>query len=761
MNRFATLLVLAAGLAMPISAIAQTPAAADDKEKKTFTQQVAESIKLADKFASSIVVVQYTVQYDKSDSPGTDYFAGDDEEGASRNNSIVWERYIREERPFEHPGYVIGDGLILTADSGLHPRFIKSITVKLGDQTSAATQIAHASNKDSVMLKLDKPLAGAKPLVFDTSKPGPYQAVAASFRDGEWGIGVSAVGARVVKTPGRTLVGGTRNEAIIIDKEGTPVGITMDGRLSADDSWKGSPEKWSLVSQSEMAKALADLEKNAGASVLRCTVNFRSPRGGEGMGGRSRFRSGGDDDDASTEWHGSAIVLDANTALVLGSYKPKTTARLEAVTLFSADGKSTKAKFAGTLKDYGAMLVTLDQPIGTPAKLPTKSIRASLDSLVMRAEISVLGETRTAYYWHDRVTNLIQGWRGQLYPGIEAHGGARGGQNFIFSSDGTLLAIPLPKREKVAVQDGRGGWEDWSVLPVEYLASVLSNRSTAIDPENKPLTADEENRLAWLGVELQAMDPDLARANGVVDQTSGGMTGALVSFVYADSPAGKAGIEVGDIMLRLHIKDQPKPLDVTAGESFPAGAIEQIWANIDRIPDEWFDSFPGPWGPSETPLTRALTDVGFGTPFTAEVFRNGKVLSKDFKIEASPPYYNSAKRVKNEETGITVRDLTYEVRRFFLMQADEPGVIVSKVEKGGKASVAGVKAFERITHVNDQPVKNTDEFVKAVAAGGDLRLSVKKMTEGRIVKLKLGDKKGEEKKPDPNAPADVKPDEKK
>ena len=86
---------------------------------------------------------------------------------------------------------------------------------------------------------------------------------------------------------------------------------------------------------------------------------------------------------------------------------------------------------------------------------------------------------------------------------------------------------------------------------------------------------------------------------------------------------------------------------------------------------------------------------------------------------------------------MTVRDLTYELRQYFRRPVSEPGVIVSKIEPGSKASVAGLRPYEIITHVNDQPVMNVKEFETLTAQSGELRFEVKRWTRGRVVKVTL------------------------
>jgi len=63
--------------------------------------------------------------------------------------------------------------------------------------------------------------------------------------------------------------------------------------------------------------------------------------------------------------------------------------------------------------------------------------------------------------------------------------------------------------------------------------------------------------------------------------------------------------------------------------------------------------------------------------------------------------------------------------------------VVSRIEPGGRASVAGVKPYELITHVQDQPVSTVADFERLVAAEkGDLKLTLKRMAKGRIVTIR-------------------------
>ena len=160
------------------------------------------------------------------------------------------------------------------------------------------------------------------------------------------------------------------------------------------------------------------------------------------------------------------------------------------------------------------------------------------------------------------------------------------------------------------------------------------------------------------------------------------------------------------------------------------------WDRLDEIREQFFDRIPTPWPPAENSFTRALTDLGFNRKFTAEFFVDGKLVTKDLAVEPGPVHYESAARFKSEPLGLTVRDVTYDVRRYLQRKAEDPGVVVAKVEPGGKSSVAGVKPYELITHVNEQAVANVKDFERLAAAGGELKLSIKRMAKGRIVTVK-------------------------
>ncbi len=745
------------------------PAQARDDEGGT-----KELASIATRLKDSFVIVEWTLQYDKGQSPGGNWSAwrmgrARPDSVASDRDTDTWEELVSEERPAEKSGILLSPTIVLTDDILLNPRFIKNVAVRIGDRTIPAKVCAIAGDQPGLFLELSQPASGGTPLKFIGKDASPAFAVSHAPRDSGWVLGVSGAPSRLNITSNArqyTPAGGT---LLLVTKTGEPVGVSMSGEMPADGSWKGSPLDWRQFKIDEYDARLDHLSKSAGQSLARVALTFRSPRtkGEDRMYGRGRRGASAEEEEGTpmTEWNGTGIVLDSNTVIVLANLASKVTARLDKIRIVQQDGTSTNATFVGTLKDFGAFIAKPEHALSGAATVTPIPILDWRQHAMLVAEISVYGETRTAYYGHDRVAAYDMGLHRQVHPIVppSREGGRRDGKslNYLFDDEGRLAAIPIARRDRVASEEryDRGAP---IMTPISYIRAAIDAGKTGLEPENKPVSEDDENRLAWLGVEMQALDPELARANGVSDQTSGGQTGALISYLYPNSPAAKAGLQVGDILLRLNIEGQPKPLEVEL-EPGMEGMFQQFWAMLDRVPEQYFDQLPKPWGSAENAVTRALTEVGSGTPFTVEFVRDGKLMSKALVVEQGPAYYESAKRFKSDAAGLTIREITYEVRRYFQLKDTDPGVIISKIERGGKAAVAGLKPYEIVTSVNDTPINAVADFENAIKSGGELRLSVKRMTEGRIVKLKLaakGEALKKESAPDESPDAKPTPDEK-
>jgi len=670
----------------------------------------------------SIVHVEYTLQYDRGEAP----------RGGAWGS---FDQYVREERPREVPGLLLAADKVIAPDLMVHPRFVKGVAVRFGRDLVDARITAYAIDRNAVVLTLARPLKGAQPVAFHPDAKGPYRSVSHSLRDEQWitnvrgapvGVTVSETGRKYHPAAGCWL---------IVDAEGRAVGVCSAERLDTAGKWKGSPLDWPARSAKEMAERLAATRRRVDAGVFRVALSFRSPKKSAGAAGGTR-RPGRSPADGQAEQNVVGMLIDDRTVVVLANLRPKLTARLERITVHTARGGPVQARFSHTLKDYGCFLARLDKPVGAGLTLSDKPITGLRNHLLMAAEVTVHGENRVTYFDHRRIRGYTLGWKRHVLPQI----GGKAKSLFLFDADGRLLAFPLARRQKLSTASRYSG-SDVRATPASRLRAVLGDLAAHTDPSNVPLVAEEESRLAWLGVELQPLNRELARLNNLSDLTRDGQIGALVSYIYPGSPADQAGVTAGPdhppwFLINLNVEGDPKPIDVKAERELRVRAGFP-WSQWDRLPPTYWDGkFPTPWQPAETTLNRTLTDLGFGKKLTATFFTQGRQVTKTFEVVPSPTHYESASTFKSTGIGVTVRDMTFEVRRYFLKGPKDPGVIVSAVEPGSAAGVGGIKPYEIITHVNDRPVTGVKDFEKLITGGVELRLTVVRMTTGRMVKLR-------------------------
>jgi len=188
---------------------------------------------------------------------------------------------------------------------------------------------------------------------------------------------------------------------------------------------------------------------------------------------------------------------------------------------------------------------------------------------------------------------------------------------------------------------------------------------------------------ARLGILPQDVTPTIARQFGVKDSQ-----GALVGEVEANSPAQKAGLKTGDIIL-----------EVNTTSVYDANQLRNIISSM--RPDSnvnlkvWRD------GAQRTlPVT-----LGELNPEEARV-RGGGGRGNNTNADSALD-------------GVSVEDLTSQVARGLGLSAGISGVVVTEVSPGSAAASAGLQRGDVIQEVNRKPVKNAAEFEAAVRNSKD------------------------------------------
>lgn len=692
---------------------------------------------LIEAVSPSLLVAEIGVKPDNGEEPyGAGWGSRCPSCGQVHSNSVA--EYVKQERPLVVPAFLVADDLAVIPDPLLNDRFLTGIKLRQGKQTVDATMVKFFTNQRAVLVKLSQPLAGAKPLVFEKGPTKDLKTIVYAEGNGQWNIGVSGLSLSITQTPTGPKINSVSRDSVVVAPNGRARALVFSESLPTDDSWQGSPLDWPGRTVQEQAALAAMLGQQIKSGIVRVHLSFRSPPANpaDNMGMRSRFGSRNDDDDNATERDVQGVVVAPNRVLVLATLKPNVTARLERVSVYAGDNAAaTPAKFLCTIKAYGALVVETALPLPQVMTPATDSPERFVGPALTMAEVRIAGEDRIDYLSRVRVSGLRTGWRQNLYPEVTLTGDQTK-NTFIFNDAGQLVALPLVIRPKPKGEENRYGSDDNPTLTLaSQLTGTLADPIAAADTANVPLSEAEENRLAWLGVELQQLTPELARLNKVSQLTQDGETGALVTFVYPDSPAAKAGISVGTVLLRLIAPDQPEPISIKADE-YMFAEREFPWMQYDQFPEAYFDRMPTPWPTAATTLSKALTEIGFGKQVTIELFQNGHVEKKPIEIAQSPANYDSAAKAKHAASGLTLRPMTYEVRRYFQLTPDKPGLVISRIEAGSRASKAGLKPYEFVTAVNGQPVRTPEEFLAAAKNQAELRLDITRMNKSRVVKLK-------------------------
>lgn len=200
----------------------------------------------------------------------------------------------------------------------------------------------------------------------------------------------------------------------------------------------------------------------------------------------------------------------------------------------------------------------------------------------------------------------------------------------------------------------------------------------------------------FLGVSIQDLTSELAASFNLKDAK-----GVLISGVSEDSAASKAGLQPGDIVIELD--GQP---------------VEK--ANV-------FRNRVGMLKP--------------GTKINIAVLRNGE--HKEFTAElGQQPTKGQLAGTQSEtlgQLGLAVQNLTDDLTER-LGYKGLSGVVVTQVEPGSLAELAGITSGSLIMEVNRKQVKNTKDFAEAVeesAKEGTVLLLVKDERYTRFIVLTL------------------------
>ena len=196
-------------------------------------------------------------------------------------------------------------------------------------------------------------------------------------------------------------------------------------------------------------------------------------------------------------------------------------------------------------------------------------------------------------------------------------------------------------------------------IPAETLSNVY-----------KQLKNDGKVKRGWLGVFIQQVDKDLAESFGLNKAR-----GAVVARILENSPAEKAGLKQGDVILKFDNNEVKKSKDL--------------------------------------PLMVGSTNVN--ATVKIELLRDKKIITKFIRIEELPDdnmIANMKEKTIDKTTvsGLTISDIDENMKKNLNIYG---GIKVDKIS-ADQLNNSKIRVNDIITHINNKPIYNTNDFKKEI-----------------------------------------------
>ncbi len=655
------------------------------------------------------------------------------------------------------PGFLVSDRrTVLASDLFLPPGSIAGVEIEArGGKAVPAHLWAILPHCGGLLIRADADLGG-DPVTFPSPAPvlGPETPLfVGSLAEGArgletWAESLGSARRRAFRGKGFSYghperpvagLGGSslsRTVDLVVAQDGAPVGFRFGGTLDLEESvWTGER----VLAEAKDAVPLAGLRERArslrdDSFVHAVRIQYRPPDDAGPLDASplgSFGRATEPEPDENARHYGLAIGPDR--ILVPVSLPDAWVARIEKVSI-EAGEEPIDAVYEGRVRGLGAFVVRLTSGMVEP--LPASRPAAPpIEHAFLVHRVTYRAGDRRDLVTYDRSLGHARGYGDRAYLTCEE---AIPAGAFLLDLDGKPFGFAAELRpedlERTALRgrrddDGRRG----VIAALFEELGEPGQLAADLDRRLLPQKGEDAMRLPWLGVETTpVLGPTVAEALGVAAATRDGARGLVVNAVHPDSPASRGGIAVDDILLSARRTSGP------GADAPPVDLRESV--NPPSWPDD--SEVPRPWTPRNTPLVRLLGGWGLGTTYELEVCRAGTCRRVSLAVEQAPRDVTSALRECDPCTGITVKELTYEVRHALRLAADAPGVLVCAVEEGSSAGQARILPNELIREMDGQPVGTPSAFRELLAAARvagrqQVRVVVLRLDRSRFVDLHL------------------------
>lgn len=194
----------------------------------------------------------------------------------------------------------------------------------------------------------------------------------------------------------------------------------------------------------------------------------------------------------------------------------------------------------------------------------------------------------------------------------------------------------------------------------------------------------------YLGVGPQPIDEDLASALGVAKNR-----GEIIRSVEPDTPAGRAGVRVGDVVLKVNGQEVTSEQSLTylVGQTKPGDPIR-----LDILRDG---------------KPTALTVTAGTRPSPQEL----AAQTGDGDDDSAMPDSGNGQgdQAMSNSVGLTVTELTPQIQRALGLDSTAKGVVVTTVDPSSDAGQKGLKRGDLIVAANRQPTTTVAALAQVVA----------------------------------------------
>jgi len=343
---------------------------------------------------------------------------------------------------------------------------------------------------------------------------------------------------------------------------------------------------------------------------------------------------------------GSGVIVDASGIALTNAHVVEKATEIEVITL---DGSKHKAKVVGADKKTDLAVLKLDDGKAQFkfARLGDSDRMQVGDWVIAVGSPFGLQATVTAGIVSAKARNIGQGpFDDFIQTDAAINPGNSGGP--LVNMAGEVIGI------NTAIVAGGSG--------IGF--AIPSNMAKKIYTE---INSKGRVTRGWLGVSIQPLTAELAKSFNAKDTK-----GVLISDVIGESPAAKAGLKPGDILLEFDGKKVEAPAD----------------------------------------LQRTVGLAQPGQEAKMKVWRDQGEKTIDIKIGDAPDDKETParpSRVAPSTLGLEVRPITPEIARQLNLKSND-GVIVARIDEGSAAGDAGVQRGDVIREINRQKVRSMADY---------------------------------------------------